>query len=198
MKTLSINQLHLEILGCRKCGLCKTRIHAVPGQGPSNARILFIGEAPGKKKDEKGFPFVGKAGKFLDELLASIHLQREDIFITNIVKCRPPSNRDPLPEEILNCGPYLDKQIHEIQPKVICPLGRFSAQYVLEKFGFEWTSITQVAGQKFSRSIFPKGTGRICQVTIVPLFHPCVAIYDGKKKPLLVEHFKQLKNILEG
>jgi len=124
MNTLkSINE---EILSCQKCGLYKTRTHAVPGDGNMNADIMFVGEAPGKAEDIQGKPFVGAAGKFLDELLAEIDLKRSDIFITNIVKCRPPNNRDPQDNEISVCWPYLEEQVKLIKPKLIITLGRYA------------------------------------------------------------------------
>src|SRR3984893_13546418 len=122
-----LREVAVEVSTCSKCNLCKGRTKAVPGEGNSNARILFIGEGPGFHEDKQGRPFVGPAGQFLDELLESINLKRADVFITNVVKCRPPNNRDPLPEEIAACNPYLDRQIAALQPQVIVTLGRFSA-----------------------------------------------------------------------
>src|SRR3981081_1082115 len=121
-----LREVAVEVSTCSKCNLCKGRTKAVPGEGNSNARILFIGEGPGFHEDKQGRPFVGPAGQFLDELLGSINLKRSDVFITNVVKCRPPNNRDPLPEEIAACDNYLDRQIAAIQPHVIRTLGRYS------------------------------------------------------------------------
>lgn len=189
-----IIELHEKIKMCYQCDLCKSRKKAVPGIGSLNPSILFIGEAPGSNEDEKGEPFVGRAGKFLDTLLKSVNIKRKDIFITNIVKCRPPRNRDPQPNEIDTCSLYLDAQIKYLNPKIICPLGRFSAKYVLEKFGFIFSTITGVAGETFTRPII--GNGEIQTIRIIPLFHPCVAIYNRQKKDLLLKHFVAVKEAL--
>src|SRR5919201_702203 len=122
-----LREVAVEVSTCAKCKLCKGRTKAVPGEGNPNAKILFIGEGPGFHEDRQGRPFVGPAGQFLDELLSSINLRRSDVFITNVVKCRPPNNRDPLPEEIAACNDYLDRQIDAIKPEVIVTLGRYSA-----------------------------------------------------------------------
>src|SRR6266513_5599101 len=121
-----LEKVAAEVSICTKCDLSKGRTKAVPGEGNPHARILFIGEGPGQQEDRQGRPFVGPAGQFLDELLASIELRRSDVFITNVVKCRPPNNRDPLPEEIAACDNYLDRQIAALNPQVIVTLGRYS------------------------------------------------------------------------
>lgn len=124
--------LQRTILGCTACGLCETRTQAVPGVGHPHADLLIIGEAPGQEEDRRGEPFVGRAGQLLDRMLAAIGLDREAVFITNVLKCRPPKNRDPRPEEARACGPYLRRQIELIEPKVILSVGRVSAQQLLE------------------------------------------------------------------
>ncbi len=121
-----LKEIAAEVSICTKCNLCKSRTKAVPGEGDPHAKVMFIGEGPGFHEDKQGRPFVGPAGHFLEELLASINLKRSDVFITNVVKCRPPDNRDPLPEEINACNDYLDRQIAAIKPKVIVTLGRYS------------------------------------------------------------------------
>jgi uracil-DNA glycosylase family 4 len=121
-----LQALAAEITQCTKCLLHRGRTKAVPGEGPANSEIMFIGEAPGFHEDQQGRPFVGAAGKFLEELLESIGLKRQDVYIANVIKCRPPGNRDPLPEEIEACEPYLDRQIELIQPRMVVTLGRFS------------------------------------------------------------------------
>ena len=121
-----LTQLYDEVRRCQLCDLGKGRTKAVPGDGPETARIMFIGEAPGYHEDQQGIPFVGAAGKFLDELLAGIGMQRKDVYICNVIKCRPPGNRDPLPDEIQACQSYLDRQIALIKPRVVITLGRFS------------------------------------------------------------------------
>jgi len=142
-----------EIKNCKRCNLWKTRNNIVIGEGSLNADIMFIGEAPGYYEDKQGRPFVGKAGKILDELLNSVELKREEIYITNILKCRPPGNRDPLPEEIKACTPYLDRQIEIIKPKKICTLGNFATNYIFSSFGLKPESIGKIHGKVFKARI---------------------------------------------
>jgi len=181
----SLERIKKEIRECKKCPLYKTRKNAVPGEGGFKKKIMFVGEAPGRREDELGRPFVGAAGKFLDELLASIKLSREDVYITNIVKCRPPGNRDPTDEEIKLCSPYLDRQIAVMKPRVICPLGRFSARYILEKFGFEMDKISKIQGKVFEGEIL-----------ILPMYHPAAALYHQNLKTELYKSFEVLKSLL--
>ncbi len=181
----SLEKIEKEIKGCKKCPLYKTRKNAVPGEGGFQRRIMFVGEAPGRREDELGRPFVGAAGKFLDELLASIGLSRKDVYITNIVKCRPPGNRDPTDEEIKLCSPYLDRQIAVMKPRIICPLGRFSAKYILEKFGFEMDKISRVQGRVFEGEFL-----------ILPMYHPAAALYHQNLKSELYKSFEVLKSLL--
>ena len=157
-------RLNDEVRSCPLCDLCKTRKRAVPGEGPVDAEIMFIGEAPGYHENEQGRPFIGPAGRFLDELLASIDLDRGKVYITNVVKCRPPNNRDPLPHEIEACAPYLNRQLALIKPKVVVTLGRFS----MAKF-FPGASISKIHGQ-------PK---RIGDTFYFPMFHPAAALHRG-------------------
>ena len=157
-------KLNEEVRACPLCDLSKTRKRAVPGEGPVDAEIMFIGEAPGYHENEQGRPFIGPAGRFLDELLASIDLDRGKVYITNVVKCRPPNNRDPLPHEIEACAPYLDRQIALIKPKVVVTLGRFS----MAKF-FPGASISRIHGQ-------PKRAGG---VIYFPMYHPAAALHRG-------------------
>ncbi len=156
---------------------------AVPGSGNVDAEIMFIGEAPGQKEDETGVPFVGAAGKLLSELLQSINMSREDVFIANVIKHRPPGNRDPLPEEIAVYTPWLTGQIDIINPKIIATLGRFSMNFVLGP-GF---SISKIHGQPKRKN------GRI----IVPLYHPAAALYSGNLRPALFEDFQKIPKIIE-
>ena len=139
----------MSIKDCKNCILCKTRKNIVVGEGNLKTKILFIGEAPGKNEDESGKPFCGRAGKILDKLLLSAKIKRSDIYITNIVKCRPPKNRDPSKEEINTCSIYLDKQIKKIKPEIICPLGRFSSKYILKKYLDISPEIGEVHGKIF-------------------------------------------------
>ncbi|NJE09220.1 uracil-DNA glycosylase [Thermococcus sp. M39] len=187
-----MKKLEEKIKNCTKCPLGMLRTNAVPGSGSYDAKIMFVGEAPGYWEDQKGLPFVGRAGKVLDELLAEIGLKREDVYITNIVKCRPPNNRDPTEDEIKACCPYLDRQIDIIRPKVIVPLGRHSMSYILKKFGFEVEPISKIHGKTFeARTLFGK-------IIIMPMYHPAVALYKPQLKEELRKDFKKLKEILDN
>src|SRR5574341_175911 len=148
-----LTKLSDQVRVCQRCDLAKGRTNAVPGEGPENAAIMMIGEGPGFHEDRQGRPFVGAAGQFLEELLAGIGMTREQVYITNVVKCRPPGNRDPLPNELLACEPYLNRQIELIKPNVIVTLGRFSMYRY-----FPGASISKTHGQ-------PK---RIGNVLVVP------------------------------
>jgi len=173
--------LSAEICQCQKCGLARLRLKAVPGDGPENAAIMFIGEAPGWHENQQGKPFVGPAGQLLDELLASINLKRAGVFITNVIKCRPPENRDPLPEEIAACAPYLEQQIALIKPKVIVTLGRYS----MAKF-FGGESISRIHGQ-------PR---KIEGVLVFPMYHPAAALHQPRLRQDLINDMKKLPAIL--
>jgi uracil-DNA glycosylase len=179
-----------EVVICVKCDLWKTRRNAVPGIGNTEAKVLLIGEAPGESEDFKGEPFVGSAGKFLDELLSRTGLSRNDVFITNIVKCRPPGNRDPLPIEIETCTPYLNRQIGIIEPKLIVTLGRHSTQYLFSKANLPFYSITRAHGRAYETSIYGM------KVTIFPTFHPAAALYHPRYKDELLKDFQQLRTEL--
>lgn len=174
------------ILEC-PCGLRETAIQAVPGDGSAEAEIMFIGEAPGKNEDEQGRPFVGAAGKFLAEMLESINLEREDIYITNVVKYRPPNNRDPEPEEIEACMPWLHEQIKIIEPKIIVTLGR----HALEHF-IPGRKISEVHGHAFRRIFDDIGE----QVFFV-LYHPAAALYNGGMRETLKEDFKKIPKVIK-
>jgi uracil-DNA glycosylase len=175
--------LAAQVRVCTACGLAAERIKAVPGEGPHNAELMLIGEGPGMNEDKQGRPFVGVSGQFLTELIAKAGYKREDVFIANVVKCRPPKNRDPLPEEINACGSYLDRQIALINPKVIVTLGRFSmARY------FPGAKISAIHGQ--AKVI----DGR----TIVPMFHPAAALHNGALRQPLEEDFARLKDLIAG
>lgn len=174
------------ILEC-SCPLRETATQAVPGDGSANAEILFIGEAPGKNEDEQGKPFIGAAGKFLSEMLSSIGLHREDIYITNVVKYRPPNNRDPLPEEIIACEEWLHGQINIIKPKIIVTLGRHALEHFLPG-----KKISEVHGKAFRRSI-----GGIGSFVFFALYHPAAALYNGGMRSTLLEDFKNIPKILK-
>ena len=169
------------------CELRKTALNVVPGIGSADARLLFIGEAPGKKEDETGEPFVGAAGKFLNEMLASIGLNREDIYITNVVKYRPPNNRDPLPEEVVACWPWLRAQVELIAPKIIVLLGR----HALERF-VPGKRISVEHGKAFRRTVPDLGT-----YVFFALYHPAAALYNGSMRETLMKDFAKIPKILE-
>ncbi len=184
-----------EVVALKKSPLYKYRIEnknlPVIGQGSHDAKVMFIGEAPGKNEAQTGFPFCGASGKILDELLAYIGMDREKVYITNIVKDRPPLNRDPSPEEIEIYGPFLDRQIEIIEPKVIIGLGRYSMEYVMRKFGLEskLEPISKLHGQVFETTL-PYG-----KVKIIPLYHPAVAVYNSHTKDILKKDFEILKKL---
>ena len=160
--------------------------HAVLGEGSHTAHVMFVGEAPGENEAKQGRPFCGAAGRMLDQLLESISLKREDVYITNIVKDRPPNNRDPEPDEIALYAPFLDRQVDVIQPKVLATLGRFSTDYIMRRFGLDdkVTQISKMHGQKYTAK---RDWG---EVDIVPLYHPAVALYRNSMKETLLEDFK--------
>jgi uracil-DNA glycosylase family 4 len=176
-----LSELYEEIRRCEKCILSQGRTHAVPGEGAEDAQIMFIGEGPGFHEDRQGRPFVGAAGKYLDELLTTIGLSREQVYIANVVKCRPPGNRDPQPEEIEACRPYLDKQIELIRPHLIVTLGRFSMQRY-----FPGASISRIHGQ-------PK---RVGSVIYYPMFHPAAALHQPRWRSLIEEDVKRIPELL--
>lgn len=167
----------------------KNKVYPVIGEGNHHAKIMFIGEAPGKNEAETGKPFCGASGRILDELLNSVGIQRQDVYVTNIVKDRPPANRDPLPHEIEAYAPYLDMQIEIIQPQIIATLGRFSMVYIINKFGLnsQLESISRMHGRVLEAQT---GYGII---KIIPLYHPAVAVYDSSRKGELKKDFEILK-----
>ncbi|MEK7099481.1 MAG: uracil-DNA glycosylase [Patescibacteria group bacterium] len=172
----------------------KNRVYPVIGEGNHEAAIMFVGEAPGKNEAEQGRPFCGAAGRVLDELLVSIDMPRQDVYITNIVKDRPPMNRDPMPEEIAIYAPFLNRQIDIIQPRVIATLGRFSMAYIMEKFslGMHLASISKIHGREF---VAEASYGPI---TVIPLFHPAVALYNQSSKADMLADFQILKKFKSG
>ena len=181
-----------EVIVCVKCPLSKNRKNAVPGEGNPESQIMLIGEAPGQSEDIEGKPFVGAAGRFVETLLSEIGLSRDDIFICNIVKCRPPRNREPHLTEIQACTPYLDRQIKIIKPKLIVTLGNYSTAYIFSKANLPFNSITQVRGKFYHTTILDM------QITIFPTFHPAAALYSAKYKEMLQRDFQLLKNELAG
>jgi len=188
-KKEKIKKLREQISVCTRCPLSKTRTNVVPGEGDVNADIMFIGEAPGRNEDIQGKPFVGRAGDVFDELLSSIGLTRDEIYLCNILKCRPPGNRNPLSSEIQSCVGSLDIQIKTVEPKVIGTLGSFATMYILEKFSLPTQKISQIHGKTFD---VPVSDGTL---KIVPLFHPAVATYDRSKIDVLIKDFQVFRGI---
>jgi uracil-DNA glycosylase family 4 len=177
----ALAQLCEEIIACRDCELAKYRTKVVPGEGAEDASLLFIGEAPGWHEDQQGRPFVGPAGQFLDQLLTSIGLRREEVYIANVIKCRPPQNRDPLPAEIQNCHKWLDRQIEIIQPQMIITLGRYSlARY------FPNESIGKIHGK-------PRKLG---DVIYYPMYHPAAALHQGSLRRTIEADMLKIPQIL--
>ena len=178
-----LKKIKEEVLGCKKCSLYKIRTCPVIGEGNHRAKIIFVGEAPGAHEDKTGRPFCGAAGKVLDEVLESIGIKRKEIYICNILKCRPPANRNPQKEEIEFCVPYLDV----IKPEIICTLGNYSTAYIMEKYGLK----EQIQGiSKIRAKVF-----KTKDIKIIPLYHPAVAPYNPNMKGILKEDFKILKRI---
>lgn len=180
-----LKEFHSSILNCRGCSLCRTRTHLVFGRGSPRARIMLVGEAPGREEDLEGRPFVGAAGKVLAQKLAKAGLRDEDIYIANVLKCRPPGNRDPLPEEIEACLPHLKRQIGILRPRIICSLGKFATQVLLST----QQGITSLRGKP---QFYEEGT------TIVPTFHPAACIYNPSWEKLLLRDLGLVKTELSG
>jgi len=180
-KTLEEVQSELGI--CKRCELCETRTTIVFGVGNPHAEVMLIGEAPGRQEDLGAEPFIGAAGKYLNELLALAGLERKDVYIANILKCRPPNNADPLPHQIESCTPFLREQVRAVKPLILVTLGRFSSQFILKTD----TGISNLRGKVHI-------TGRY---SVLPIYHPAAAIYDQAKRPLLEHDFALLKLLIE-
>ena len=179
---IPLDALRRQVESCRRCPLCGGRTQTVFGVGNPHARVMFIGEAPGKNEDLQGEPFVGAAGHYLNELLGCAGLRREDVFIANVLKCRPPGNRDPRPEEIQTCTPFLREQTRTIDPEVLVTLGKFSTQFVLKT----QVGITRLHGR----------VQRAGKFLVFPIFHPAAALYDGAKREALENDFVTLGQLL--
>lgn len=178
----TLAQVAKEVIVCTRCDLSKSRRNAAPGEGPADAEIMLIGEGPGYHEDQQGRPFVGAAGQFLNELLAQAGLKREEVWITNVVKCRPPGNRDPQTDELEACNPYLERQIDAIKPTIIITLGRYS----MAKF-LPGAKISQVHGQM----------RRVGDRFVVAMFHPAAALHQQALKPTILADFAKLPKQLE-
>ena len=181
---IPLDEIRAQVEGCRKCPLADGRTQTVFGVGNPEARVMIIGEAPGKNEDLQGEPFVGAAGKYLNELLAVAGLVREDVFIANVLKCRPPGNRDPRPEEIELCTPYLREQTRTIDPEFLVTLGNFSTKFILKTD----VGITRLHGT----------LQRAGRFKVFPIFHPAAALYDSKKREALENDFATLGELLRG
>jgi uracil-DNA glycosylase len=178
---LTLTEVEDQIRGCTLCDLCRSRTNAVPGAGNRTADIMFIGEAPGFHEDRQGEPFVGASGNFLNEMLESIELDRSSVYITNVVKCRPPGNRDPLPDEIAACSQYIERQIELIDPKVVVTLGRFSMSR-----WFPGERVSRIHGR-------PRRFGKIM---VVPMYHPAAALHQGSLRATIEADMKKLPQIV--
>lgn len=180
-KKMLLKEIEEQIKRCEKCRLCETAKNGVPGEGNPDAEIVFIGEAPGANEDEQGRPFVGRAGQLLEFLLHQIKLERKDVWIGNIIKHRPPQNRDPLPDELEACQPYLTTQLNILKPKLIVTLGRFSMNYFLPD-----VKISQAHGQMY----------RAGEYNIYPVYHPAAALRNSSMKNTLILDFLEIPNVL--
>lgn len=186
-----LEKLALQIRECRKCELYKSRKNAVPGEGNIEKGIVIIGEAPGFNEDQQGRPFVGKAGKLLEEFLLSIGIKREEVFITNVVKCRPPNNRQPEESEIRACSEYLEKQIEIIKPRIIICVGNISASYIFKKFGLKFDSMNKVHGKVFSISNLQ------FQLKIIATYHPAAILRNPNLMSAAKDDWEKIGEILK-
>ncbi|NGX63129.1 MAG: hypothetical protein KR126chlam6_00536 [Candidatus Anoxychlamydiales bacterium] len=189
-KAAILKALEKKVLICKKCALHKKRKHAVFGSGSFSSKIMIIGESPGTREDLLGKPFVGKAGEILNECLKKANLKKDQIFITNLVKCHPLKNRDPKIYEIEMCTKnYLDRQIDLIKPKIIITLGRFATKYLFKKFNLSFSKISKCHGKSFEITINKK------PLKIISMYHPAYALYNPKIKKIIEKDFKKLKNL---
>jgi len=177
----SLADISKEVEGCRKCLLCRGRSKSVPGEGSETSKIMFIGEAPGRDEDASGRPFVGRSGQLLRSLIRQAGLKENEVFITSVLKCRPPNNRNPLPAEMLACRRHLDEQIEVIHPSVIVPLGNFACKVLLGK-----TGITAMRGNSF----------KLAGMKVCPTFHPAAAIRDARRVPAILDDIKSVKELI--
>lgn len=186
----TLEDIEREIRSCRKCNLWATKTNYVPGEGNPKAKVVFVGEAPGREEDKQGRPFVGNAGKYLTEVMHKYGLKREDVYITNVLKCRPPNNRDPKPEEIEACKPYLIRQLDVIKPNVIVCLGRYSASVVFDLLGLKFPGISKVRGKVFDAERWGK------TIKVVAIYHPAAILYRPQLKEDFENDFKKIVDLL--
>jgi DNA polymerase len=181
-----------QVLKCQDCLLYKTRKYPVIGEGNHDAQIMFVGEGPGEQEDLTGCPFVGSAGKVLDQLLISIGLKRSDIYICNLIKCRPPYNRNPLIGETEACGKYLKEQIKIIEPKIVVALGKFAMDFLFQEYGIMDRKNYNYIG-KFKAQVFEAPDFKI-----IPQYHPAAAVYHASNLPVMIQDFQKIKEVLEN
>ena len=186
-KKKALDRIEHIVKKCKECSLNETCSKPVFGEGNFNARIMFIGEAPGRNEDELGRPFVGKAGKIFDEMLVAIGISRNNVYISNILKCRPPKNRNPSKIEIKKCSDYIDKQIEIISPDIIVPMGNYANNYIFNKFKLKIEKISKIHGKIYSVNSYHK------KLKIIPIHHPAAAIYNKIIKNNLLKDFKIIK-----
>jgi uracil-DNA glycosylase family 4 len=188
-RVAALRDYHAEhVAGCVRCALSETRTQVVLGSGDPDADLMFVGEAPGYHEDRQGVPFVGQAGKLLDQLLAGIGLGRDDVFVANVLKCRPPGNRDPLPAEIRSCEPHLHRQISLVQPRVVCTLGNFATKLLSGRPD----GISRVHGHPLPMRLGER------EVLLYPLLHPAAALYTRSMLATLEEDFARIPDLLAG
>ncbi len=178
-----LDRVAFQIRSCTRCKLHESRTNAVPGSGPVSADVFLLGEGPGAREDEQGLPFVGRSGRYLDQLLEGIGWDCEGVFITNVVKCRPPSNRDPYVTEVRACAPYLDRQLEIIQPRLVVTLGRFAMEHF-----FSDGRISDIHGQ-------PR---RLDGTIYLPLYHPAAALYRGSLRSVMEDDFQKIPELLDA
>ncbi len=187
------NGIKAEILACSRCPLSKFRTRAVPGEGNIRSSVMLLGEAPGKSEDEEGRPFVGAAGRLLNRLIEEVGMRREDFFITNVVKCRPPNNREPRPDEILACSYFTDRVISLMNPKAIVALGNYAGYYLFElRGGARWLGVTRMRGRTYRLPVL--GSTRL----LIPTYHPAAALYNPQLYETMLEDFRLLKKVVEA
>lgn len=187
---ISWEELEESIKTCLRCPLHKYRRNPVPGEGSKASKVMLIGEAPGATEDEMGRPFVGAAGKLLTLTLESIGIKREDVYITNVVKCRPPQNREPIEEEIENCSIYLESQISLLKPKIVVTLGNIAGKKVFSLASKPWNGVTKMRGKVYNLSILG------CEIHVIPTIHPAAALYNPAMRTILLNDLKLIKDLL--
>jgi uracil-DNA glycosylase family 4 len=187
-----LEEIARQIRLCRRCGLCDGRLNAVPGEGDPESPVVFVGEAPGREEDEQGRPFVGFAGKLLDRLLEEAGLRREDVYIANILKCRPPGNRRPKSDEMRKCAQHLDAQLEVISPMIVAPMGNSAVVQMMKKYGLKRERIGRVHGE-----VLPveASWGSVC---LFPLYHPAAVLYNRRLQKELKKDLESLKDILDS